>query len=88
MPVSYATTICGVLLYIDTPLCVVGMVRTGWGWGPEFGFLFPLAISYHIVRKHGGDIEVESEPGRGTTFAVELPAGTAVSAIQQPMRRS
>jgi len=47
-----------------------------------------LAISYHIVRKHGGDIEVESEPGRGTTFAVELPAGTAVSAIQQPMRRS
>jgi signal transduction histidine kinase len=45
VPVSYATTICGILLYVGTPLCVVGMTRTAWGWEPEFGFLFPLAYS-------------------------------------------
>jgi len=32
-----------------------------------------LSISYDIIKKHGGTIEVESEPGRGTTFIVALP---------------
>jgi signal transduction histidine kinase len=32
-----------------------------------------LAVSYGIVRKHGGDIEYQSEPGEGTTFTVTLP---------------
>ncbi len=32
-----------------------------------------LAISYHIVKAHGGQIRVSSEPGRGTSVAVELP---------------
>jgi len=33
-----------------------------------------LAISYGIVREHKGNISVESEVGRGTTFIVSLPA--------------
>jgi two-component system, NtrC family, sensor kinase len=34
-----------------------------------------LSISYGIVKKHGGEIKVESEPGQGSTFTIELPVG-------------
>ena len=33
-----------------------------------------LAVSYSIVRKHGGAITVDSEPGKGSTFTFYLPA--------------
>jgi signal transduction histidine kinase len=34
-----------------------------------------LSISYEIVKKHGGDIGVDSRPGAGATFTVRLPLG-------------
>lgn len=33
-----------------------------------------LAMAQHIVRAHRGEILLESEPGRGTTFTIQLPA--------------
>lgn len=36
-----------------------------------------LPISYIIIRDHGGDIKVESEEGKGTTFLLTLPVKEA-----------
>jgi len=34
-----------------------------------------LAIVHRIIEAHGGDIRLESEPGRGTTVILRLPSG-------------
>ena len=36
-----------------------------------------LAVVYGIVNAHGGQIDVETVVGRGTTFTVSLPLGGA-----------
>lgn len=33
-----------------------------------------LSISYEIIKKHGGEIKVDSKTGEGTTFTVKIPA--------------
>jgi signal transduction histidine kinase len=32
-----------------------------------------LSISYGIVQRHGGQIQVDNQPGQGATFTVSLP---------------
>ncbi len=41
-----------------------------------------LSVSYGIVKDHGGEIRVESEPGVGTLFTVILPVVTGNAGLE------
>jgi two-component system cell cycle sensor histidine kinase/response regulator CckA len=43
-------------------------------FGPQKGMGLGLAVCYSVIKKHGGQIEVESQSGEGATFNVYLPA--------------
>ncbi|MSR46613.1 MAG: response regulator [Planctomycetes bacterium] len=46
-----------------------------------------LAVVHEIVRRHDGSVDVESEPGRGSTFPILLPAASeAIDAEDLPER--
>ncbi|MEJ2472602.1 MAG: ATP-binding protein [Desulfobacterales bacterium] len=32
-----------------------------------------LSVSYNIIKKNGGRMEVQSQPGQGTCFSIFLP---------------
>ncbi len=40
---------------------------------PGTGTGLGLSVTHGIIKEHGGRIDVESKPGRGTTFSVFLP---------------
>lgn len=66
---SVTDTGCGIppenLSRIFEPFFTTKEVGVGTGMG--------LSLSYQIVKKHQGEIFVESEPGKWTTFTVRLP---------------
>ncbi len=41
--------------------------------GAQKGMGLGLSISYSIIQKHGGEVDVNSLPGRGTTVTITLP---------------
>ena len=72
---------------------VIKIVDTGVGMYPEVrsrifdpffttkgkaGLGLGLAVSFGIIRRHGGNIEVESQYGSGTEFRVTLPVAKIV----------
>jgi len=67
--IAISDTGCGIpkeaLSRIFDPFFTTKPIGTGTGLG--------LSLSYGIIQKHGGQIKVESELGRGTTFTVLLP---------------
>ena len=42
-----------------------------------------LSIAAHVVQLHGGSIEVQSTPGKGSRFTIRLPANRQVSGEPQ-----
>ncbi len=68
--ISISDTGCGIppanLKKIFEPFFTTKEPGKGTGLG--------LSIVYNMVKKHDGEITVESAPGRGTTFTVKIPA--------------
>jgi signal transduction histidine kinase len=61
--------------------CGIGQETIDRIWDPFFttkevgqGIGLGLALTFDIVKRHGGDIQVESKPGEGSRFTVRLPA--------------
>src|SRR5687767_4247590 len=70
---------------------VIKVLDTGVGMYPEVrsrifdpffttkgkaGLGLGLAVSFGIIRRHGGNIEVDSQYGSGTEFRITLPVAT------------
>jgi len=77
--ISVADTGCGIpkenMRRLFTPFFTTKPIGQGTGLG--------LAISYGVVKMHRGNIAVQSEANRGTTFLITLPRElSAVAAVQ------
>jgi len=42
-----------------------------------------LSVSYSIIERHAGSISVISEPGKGTSFMIDLPAAVAEESLDE-----
>ncbi|MEW6355911.1 MAG: [Fe-Fe] hydrogenase large subunit C-terminal domain-containing protein [Planctomycetota bacterium] len=60
---------CGISKENQSKLFTPFFTTKAMGKGTGLG----LAIAYGVVKMHSGDISVDSEEGRGTTFTIRLP---------------
>jgi PAS domain S-box-containing protein len=81
--VEIATSVCGesVLFQIRDTGCGISKEAIDQIWDPFFttkdvgqGLGLGLAVTYNIVKRHGGDISVESQINKGSKFTVRIPA--------------
>jgi len=66
------------LKHIFTPFFSTKQHSGGTGLG--------LYLSYSIVKREGGDVQVKSREGVGTTFTVKLPAAKASESLHPPVK--
>ncbi len=66
---SVADSGCGIPETIRNRIFEPFFTTKGVGKGTGLG----LSITYDVIKKHKGNIWVESEPGKGTTFTFKLP---------------
>ncbi|SDF32706.1 sensor histidine kinase [Sporolituus thermophilus] len=60
-----------ILPHLGTPFFTTKAEGTGLG----------LSVCYSIVQRHGGSIRVDSRPGEGATFTVQLPLANNTACI-------
>jgi signal transduction histidine kinase len=81
----------------EQPYAMLSVTDTGSGIAPEIakrifepffttkivgnGTGLGLTVAYDIVRKHEGELRLESEPGKGSTFTVCLPLQRQVGEV-------
>jgi PAS domain S-box-containing protein len=79
---------------------IIRIHDTGDGIAPEFiskvfdpffttkptgqGTGLGLSLSYGIVKEHGGDLTVESDPGKGSIFSIVLPLDFSLKNVKAP----
>jgi len=66
---------CGVGMYPEVRSRIFDPFFTTKG---KAGLGLGLAVSFGIIRRHGGNIEVESQYGQGTEFRITLPVAKIV----------
>lgn len=78
--VSFTDSGCGIakehLSKLFDPFFTTKETGKGTGLG--------LAISYGIIQSHGGDIGVESEVGKGSTFRIRIPIEKRNGELERP----
>ncbi|MDD2319879.1 MAG: ATP-binding protein [Geobacteraceae bacterium] len=66
---SVSDTGCGIPPEIASRVFEPFFTTKDVGMGTGLG----LSISYEVIKRHNGDIRVESTPGKGSTFTISIP---------------
>ncbi|MHB0868151.1 MAG: hybrid sensor histidine kinase/response regulator [Chloroflexota bacterium] len=81
--VSVADTGCGITEEVRQHIFDPFFTTKG-----ESGSGLGLWVSNGIVARHGGDIQVQSDLGKGSTFQVRLPLAKAAAPVAQPAQKA